>query len=106
MICAPAATFKRYTSHDYPRDWDLAFHMIRHYSTAPRDDTSMDNRGGRSLRESLSQFQSLTATAPLPKGMWTIPATIDVADDEKQLVQEEMRKVIAKFGPGLDQMEV
>lgn len=48
------------------------------------------------------------STRPLipPKGMWTIPVTISTSNPEKQFVEAEVRKVIAKLGPGIDRLDV
>lgn len=41
-----------------------------------------------------------------PKGTWTIPVTIHPTEEEKRGIESEVRKVIAKLGPGIDKLTV
>jgi hypothetical protein len=52
-------------------------------------------------------MQEIT-TKPLipPKGMWAIHVTIPTSNPEKQFIEAEVRKVIAKLGPGIDPLDV
>ena len=47
-------------------------------------------------------------TKPLqpPRGMWVIPVTITPSNSEKQFIEEEVRKSIAKLGQGIDRLDV
>jgi len=38
--------------------------------------------------------------------MWAIPVTISTSNPEKQFIEAEVRKVIAKLGPGIDRLDV
>jgi acetyl esterase/lipase len=41
---------------------------------------------------------------PPPKDMWIIPVPVTVSDSDKQFIESEVRKGIAKLGPGIDKL--
>jgi hypothetical protein len=54
----------------------------------------------------MDKFQELTTKAlPVPKKMWTVPVRFTAPESEKENILMDVKNVVSKFGPGVDNLE-
>jgi hypothetical protein len=111
IVAAVKAFIKHFTSRDYPKDWDLRFHVqfaVSRRLLGAMNDWTVEEVSILSEISKFHQLQSFPMKFVLeqPRDLWTFPISIEYSDTEKRFFESEMRKVIEFLGDGVNKMTI
>lgn len=104
LVTTIKTVVQHFTSRNYPRDWDLAFHIqfavLRRLDATTLEWTIEEVNSSGSRLMKLQNFSMNYLSQP--KGGWFIPVTVELSEIEKTGFETEMRRALEELGPGFE----